>query len=162
MLPDLLGPGAEPIGIEFTAPDGSNCDDAPLVLVSNNPYQLTHLAGVGTRERLDSGRLGVVAARVTGAADVSAFVALELMGQVSRFPKLVSWSTPEFEVRSRGPVEVGLDGEALVMAPPLRFEALPGALRVRLPRAAGLAPAARSVALTRDSLGALLRVAAGR
>src|SRR5262249_4703056 len=35
MLPDLLGPEAEPIDLEFTAPDGSNCDDAPLVLVSN-------------------------------------------------------------------------------------------------------------------------------
>jgi diacylglycerol kinase family enzyme len=162
MLPDLLGPGAEPIGIEFTTPDGSDCDDAPLVLVSNNPYQLTQLAGAGTRERLDSGRLGVVAARVTTSADVSALVALELAGQVSRFPKLVSWSTPELVVRSHGPVEVGLDGEALVMAPPLRFESLPGALRVRLPRAAGLAPAARSVALTRDNLGALLRVVVGR
>ncbi len=40
MLPDLLGPDAEPIDLEFTAPDGSRCDDAPLVLVSNNPYRL--------------------------------------------------------------------------------------------------------------------------
>ena len=39
MLPDLLGPDAEPIDLEFTAPDGSRCDDAPLVLVSNNPYR---------------------------------------------------------------------------------------------------------------------------
>ncbi len=100
MLPDLLGPDAEPIDLEFTAPDGSRCDDAPLVLVSNNPYQLTSLAGAGTRERLDTGLLGVVAARVRTAADVSKLVALELVGQVGRFPGLLSWSTPEFEVRS--------------------------------------------------------------
>jgi len=162
MLPDLLGPDAEPIDLEFTAPDGSSCRDAPLILVSNNPYQLTHLSGAGTRARIDTGRLGVTAARVRAASDVSRLVALELVGQAGRFPGLMSWSTPEFEVRSGGPVEVGLDGEALVLEPPLRFVSMPGALRVRLPHGAGLAPAARAVALSRDNLGALLRVAAGR
>ena len=162
MLPDLLGPDAEPIDLEFTAPDGSRCDDAPLVLVSNNPYRLASLAGAGTRERIDTGQLGVLAARVRSAADVSKLVALELVGQVGRFPGLLSWSTQEFEVRSSGPVEVGLDGEALVLDPPLRFASLPGALRVRLPSGVGLPPAARAAALTTDNLGALLRVAAGR
>jgi diacylglycerol kinase family enzyme len=162
MLPDLLGPGAAPIDLEFTAPDGSSCGDAPLVLVSNNPYQLTHLAGAGTRARIDAGVLGVMAARVRTAADVSRLLALELVGQVDRFPGLLSWSTPEFEVRASGPVEVGLDGEALVLAPPLRFVSMPGALRVRLPPTAGLAPAASAVSLTVENLGALLRVAAGR
>ncbi len=162
MLPDLLGPDAEPIELEFTGPDGSRCDDAPLVLVSNNPYQLTSLAGAGTREQLDTGLLGVVAARVRTATDVSKLVALEMIGQVGRFPGLLSWSAPEFEVRSGGPVEVGLDGEALLLDPPLRFTSLPGALRIRLPRGVGLPPAARAAPLTTDNLGALLRVAAGR
>ena len=162
MLPDLLGPDAAPIDLEFTAPDGSRCDDAPLVLVSNNPYQVTSLAGAGTRERIDTGQLGVLAARVRSAADVSKLVALELVGQVGSFPGLESWSSREFEVRSSGPVEVGLDGEALVLDPPLRFASLPGALRVRLPRGVGLPPGARAVALTTDNLGALLRVATGR
>jgi diacylglycerol kinase family enzyme len=162
MLPDLLGPDAEAIELEFTAPDGTDCDDAPLVLVSNNPYELTHLSGAGTRERIDTGLLGIVAARVRGGADVSRLVALELVGQAGRYPGLLAWSAREFEVRSGGPVEVGLDGEALVLEAPLRFASLPGALRVRLPRGAGLSPAARAVALTSDNLGALIRVAAGR
>ena len=161
LLPDLLGPGAEPLDLQFTAPDGSDCEDAPLILVSNNPYQITQLAGAGTRERIDTGMLGVVAARVRSSADVSRLVALELAGQVRRFSGLRSWAAPTFEVRSGGPVEVGLDGEALVLDPPLRFASLPGALRVRLPRSAGLAPAARAVALTTSNLAALLRVAGG-
>lgn len=161
LLPDLLGPDAEPLDLEFTMPDGNSCDDAPLILISNNPYQLTQLAGAGTRERIDAGLLGLVAARVRSSADVSRLVALELAGQVRRFPGLLSWSAPTFEVRSGGPVEVGLDGEALVLDPPLRFASLPGALRVRLPRSAGLAPAARAVALTTGNLAALLRVASG-
>ncbi|HEY7961739.1 MAG TPA: diacylglycerol kinase family protein [Solirubrobacteraceae bacterium] len=162
VLPDLLGPDAEPIDIEFTTADGNRCDDAPLVLVSNNPYRLTSLAGAGTRERLDTGLLGVVAARVRSATDVSRLVALEMAGQVGRFSGLMSWRAAEFEVRSGGPVEVGLDGEALVLAPPLCFTSMPGALRVRLPRAVGLAPGARAAALNTEHLGALLRVALGR
>ena len=162
MLPDLLGPEAAPIDLEFTLPDGSTCSDAPLVLVSNNPYQVTSLAGAGTRARIDSGLLGVVVARVRSAGDVSRLVALELAGQAGRFAGLVSWSSDGFEVRSGAPIEVGLDGEALVLEPPLRFAPMPGALRVRLPRAAGLSPAARAVALDRGSLAELLRVAASR
>ncbi len=161
LLPDLLGPDAEPLDLEFAMPDGNSCDDAPLILVSNNPYQLTQLAGAGTRERIDTGLLGIVAARVRSSGDVSRLVALELAGQVRRFSGLRSWSAPTFEVHSGGPVEVGLDGEALVLDPPLRFASLPGALRVRLPRSAGLAPAARAVALTTGNLTALLRVARG-
>jgi diacylglycerol kinase family enzyme len=161
MLPDLLGQDAEAIDLQFTAPDGTACDDAPLVLVSNNPYELTHLSGAGTRERIDTGLLGIVAARVRG-ADVSKLVALELAGQAGRYSGLLSWSAREFEVRSSGPVEVGLDGEALVLEAPLHFASLPGALRVRLPRGAGLSPAARAVTLTTENLGALVRVAAGR
>jgi diacylglycerol kinase family enzyme len=161
MLPDLLGQDAQAIDLEFTAPDGTDYDDAPLVLVSNNPYELTHLSGAGTRERIDTGLLGIVTARVRG-ADVSKLVALELVGQAGRYPGLLAWSSPEFEVRSNAPVEVGLDGEALVLDPPLHFASMPGALRVRLPRSAGLSPAARAVALTFGNMGALVRVAAGR
>ena len=162
MLPALLGPEAPPIDLEFTTPDGTSYADAPLVLVSNNPYRLTSLAGAGTRGRLDEGVLGVFAARVLGPGDVSRLMALELAGQASRFPGLLTWSATEFEVRSRGPVEVGLDGEALVMEPPLRFVSMPGALRVRTPRSAGLSPGARAVTLSRENLAALVRVAAGR
>ncbi len=161
MLPDLLGPDAEAIDLEFTGPDGTDCDDAPLVLVSNNPYELTHLSGAGTRERIDTGLLGIVAARVRG-TDISKLVALELVGQAGRYSGLLSWSAREFDVRSSGPVEVGLDGEALVLEAPLHFASLPGALRVRLPRGAGLSPAARAVTLTSENLGALVRIAIGR
>ncbi len=161
LLPELLGRDADPIDLEFTAPDAKECDDATLVLVSNNPYEVTHLAGAGTRERIDAGTLGIVAARVRGAA-VAKLISLELLGQAGRFEGLLSWSAPQFEVRSGGPVEVGLDGEALVLDPPLRFRSLPGALRVRLPCGAGLAPGARAVAFTRGNIGTLLRVAAGR
>jgi diacylglycerol kinase family enzyme len=162
MLPELLGPGAPPIDLVFDGPDATELRDAPLVLVSNNPYQLTHLAGAGTRARLDTGRLGIVAARITGASDIAELVMFETVGQAHRFPGLVEWSEPQFEVRSSSPVAVGLDGEALMLEPPLEFVSLPGALRVRLPQHATYAsPAATAASLTRDDLSQLARIAAG-
>jgi hypothetical protein len=60
-------------------------------------------------------------------------------------------------------VPVGLDGEAVRMAPPLRFATRPGALRVRLPAGApGVSPAGAAVTLSRRDLERLLRIAAGR
>jgi len=161
MLPELLGPGAPPIDLEFEGPDGTELSDAPLVLVSNNPYQLTSLAGAGTRPRLDTGRLGLVAARITGASDIAEFVMFETIGQAQRFHGLLEWSEVRFEVRSSSPVAVGLDGEALMLEPPLQFVSLPGALRVRLPQRASNGAAATSASFTRDNLRALSRIATG-
>ncbi len=163
MLPELLGPDAPPIDLEFEGPDATQYTDAPLVLISNNPYQLTRLAGAGTRPRLDTGQLGIFAARIRSPGDVAQLVTLETIGQSQRFPGLLEWSQREFEVRSGSTVAVGLDGEALTLEPPLRFVSLPGALRIRLPRhAAGVSPAATAGVLTRAGLLTLFRIAAGR
>jgi diacylglycerol kinase family enzyme len=163
LLPELLGPNAAPIDLAFEGPDATSYADAPLVLVSNNPYQLTRLAGAGTRPRLDSGQLGIVAARIRSASDVAELVTLETIGQAQRFHGLLQWSQPAFAIHSSSPVAVGLDGEALMLEPPLRFASLPGALRIRLPRhTAGVSPAAAAAGLTRSDLRALVRIAAGR
>jgi hypothetical protein len=96
--------------------------------------------------------------------DVEKLVALEAVGQVERFSGWREWTTATFEVRSGGPVEIGVDGEALSLEPPLRFAIRAGALRVRLPRAAvGLSPAARRVRRsTRETLPDLVKVVLGR
>ena len=95
------------------------------MLVSNNPYQLSHLRGAATRPRARHRRLGVVSVLVRGAVDVEKFAALEAVGQVRRFSGWNEWTAAEFEVTSDGPVEIGVDGEALTMEPPLRFASGP-------------------------------------
>ena len=68
MLPELLGPDATPLDLRFTLPGGDEATTAQLLLVSNNPYQLSGLRGAGTRERMDDGLLGRrLAARRRGA-----------------------------------------------------------------------------------------------
>ncbi len=164
MLPQLLGPDAEPLDLRFVGPEGTNYPTAHMILVSNNPYQLANLAGRGTRERMDLGALGVVAVRLSDARDAARFVALEATGQIRRFPGWLEWAAPRFQVDSGGPVEIGVDGEALRMDPPLVFETVPGVLRVRLPRRAlGLSPAGRAVHLLSGStITQLGLVVAGR
>lgn len=163
VLPDLIGPDAEPLDLRFAGPTGDRFTSAHLILVSNNPYQLAHPGGRGTRERLDLGLLGVVAVQVDDAADATRFMMLELTGQVQRFPGWQEWTARDFMVDSGEPVEVGVDGEALTLEPPVRFRIQPGALRVWLPKSAlRVSPAARAVRLLARSTAAdLAAVAAG-
>jgi diacylglycerol kinase family enzyme len=164
MLPDLLGPGAQPLDLCFTGPDGAEQHTAHLILVSNNPYQLVPTGGgVGTRERIDRGVLGLVAVTITDAAQASAFMALQAAGQARRFSGWAEWTAARFEIRSAAPVAAGVDGEALILDPPLVFTSRPGALRVRLPRRTlRRSPAARIVqVLSASTVAGLARVAAG-
>jgi diacylglycerol kinase family enzyme len=163
-LPRMLGPNqAQSFDLRFHGPDGNDWSDAAMVVVSNNPYQVRRLGGVGSRLRLDSGRLGIVVTRLRRATDFAKLVTLGTAGQHKRFGGLRQWSAIEFEVDSDAPVAVGLDGEAFLLDPPLRFVSLPGALRVRMPRrASGISPAGAAVTLTRRDLKRLVRIAAGK
>ena len=97
--------------------------------------------------------------RVDTAADAERLAALELAGNVRRFPSWNDWTASEFEVRSASPVDVGVDGEALTLQPPLHFVIRPGALTVRLRRS----PAARAVrVIAKPTLAALLQIVLGR
>ena len=100
---------------------------------------------------------------IVAGVEIPALVSAELAGRISRFPGYRSWSAPEFEVDSGRPlIEAGLDGEAMRLAPPLRFRILPGALRVRVPHdAPGTSPAALPGG-TRATVADLVRVLAGR
>jgi diacylglycerol kinase family enzyme len=164
MLPDLLGPDAPGPDLRFTEPDGTFHATADVILVSNNPYELHRFAGRGTRVRLDEGVLGVAVATIENATQASRFVTLELAGQVHRFPGWAEWTVGQFEINADGPVEIGIDGEALRMEPPLVFRIAPGALRVRIPvHAPGRSPAARAVHLvSRSTIVDLTRLAVGR
>jgi diacylglycerol kinase family enzyme len=163
MLPGMLGPDAEPFDLRFIGPDGSECPTAHLLLVSNDPYELVHIGGRGTRQRMDLATLGVVAARIAGPKEAVTFVGLEAAGRIRKFRGWLEWDVPTFRVDSGKPIEIGIDGEAMLLDPPLIFESLPGALRVRIPsHAPGVAPAGAAVQLTGSTIGNLLLTVAGR
>ncbi|MFE3865564.1 diacylglycerol/lipid kinase family protein [Streptomyces goshikiensis] len=129
MLPGLL---AQESGARLSVRgDGPVLDAPQAVLVSNNPYQRGDSAGLGRRERLDTGELGVLGVHVGSAAE-----AAELLlrgGQQGR--GLTETTAREVVVDADAPViPVGVDGEALTLPTPVRCRLAPGALRVRVPR----------------------------
>ena len=136
MLPELLGPDAEPFDLHFTGPDGARRDGAQIIQVSNNPYVLSSLAGFGSRARLDTGELGIAAAEIHGAADVAAFVAAESAGRLDRFRGWTEWTRADLH---RGVGRTGR-GRRRRRGAPARptagVPALPGAVRIRIPTSA--------------------------
>lgn len=160
MLPSMLGPGSRPFDLRFTGPAGEQCTRAHVVQVSNNPYGRTP-ATLANRPRLDGGHLGVIAVKLPDDPAEARRQLAAASGRPERFPGSVVWEPSTFEVDSGGPIDVGMDGEALRMAAPLRFTIRPGALRIRLPRETRLSPAARPLR-PRSALRDLLRSALGR
>jgi diacylglycerol kinase family enzyme len=163
LLPAMLGPQAVPFDLRFTGPDGTDHDSAHLILVSNDRYELDRGEGFGSRRRIDAGTLGIVAARFRSSGDIARFVRLQAAGRARRFPGWAEWTDTSFEVRSDRPVEIGIDGEAMLLDPPIRFRTAPGALRVRIPpHAPGYSPAAARPTPGWSTITALLQTAAGR
>ena len=151
MVPEVLGPEGQPPSLRWHSPRGHEHRSGAAILVSNNQYRLGHAVGSGTRPRIDDGLLGITV--VDGPEGAT--------GILKRPWR--EWSVPAFEVDSDGEVAAGIDGEAAMLAPPLRFEIVPRALRVRIARShpgaspsAGIPDGAWSTART------LTRIAAGR
>ncbi len=164
ILPEILGPDATPMDLRFTLPSGEAATTAALILVSNNQYELHHIRGGGTRAKIDEGVLGIVSLQVGGRPAAEGLAAHDRAGHLRRFGGWQEWTATQFEVRSGEPVDIGVDGEALTMQPPLRFTVRPNALTVRLPPGAlGVSPAALAVRVTSSStVAALWRIASGR
>ena len=141
-LPKVFGPGSRPFDLRFTGPGGTHHDGVHLIQISNNPYG----NNAGTRPRLDTKRLGVIALEIDDGRAAAAFLAAIAGGHPERFAGFASWTAETFKVTSGSAIDIGLDGEALTLDPPLSFSIRTEPLRVRLPRhAIGSSPAARAV-----------------
>jgi diacylglycerol kinase family enzyme len=128
MLPDLLArQRGAPLRVQV---DGVRIATGPqAVLVSNNPYAWSDMAGLGRRPRLDRGVLGVVAVSVETTGD-----AVDLI-RGKRARGLVGTTCLEVAVDAdAASLPVGVDGEALVLPTPVRCTIRPAVLRVRVPR----------------------------
>lgn len=100
------------------------------VLVSNNPYALDEVAGLGRRPRLDGAVLGVLAITVQGTAD-----AARLIGSRGRRGSLTLRTATKAVIDAEaGSVPVGIDGEPVTLPTPVHCVIRPAALRVRVPR----------------------------
>jgi diacylglycerol kinase family enzyme len=143
-VPEVAGPDSDPPYLRWTDDEGHQHSQAAVILVSNNPYRLGRLLGGGTRPRLDTGKLGIAVVDMEG------------------HHHFRTWAAEAFTVDARGPVWVGIDGEAVQLEPPLRFRMRPGALHVLIaPHHDGASPTAAVPDEPHQVVPALLRIAAG-
>ena len=127
MLPDLLK-GHQ--GAHLTAQAAGTTIEGPqALLVSNDPYGMGDVAGLGRRARLDAGTLGVVAIRVDSARQ-----AVELIRR-GHGTGLTVLTAGEVTVDADTPqIPVGIDGETVMLPTPVHCTIRPEALRVVVPR----------------------------
>ncbi|MFD5517830.1 diacylglycerol/lipid kinase family protein [Streptomyces sp. NPDC127066] len=127
LLPDLL---TRQRGPELAAHAAGTTLEAPqAVLVSNNPYRTNDPAGLGRRERLDSGLLGVLGVKVDSAVEAAALLLSPVPHGLSVLTAREVVVTADSEE-----LEAGIDGEAMVLPTPVRCRVEPGVLRVRVPK----------------------------
>jgi diacylglycerol kinase family enzyme len=104
----------------------------PFVFVGNNRYEIAGLE-IGTRTRLDSGRLWVCMAPRTGRRNLVRMALRALLGRVSDH-ELNALEAEEILVETTTRwANVSTDGEVSVMEAPLHYRARPSALGVVVP-----------------------------
>jgi hypothetical protein len=186
-VPDVVGPDALPPKLGWAGPRGR--ESGVAILVSNNRYRLGRALSSGTRPRLDTGRLGITvlsplaeggerarsggerAPQRSGGEGASAeggegasrgggARARRRGSARARRGAIGQWTERRFRIDSAAPVPAGIDGEAAVLDPPLRFRARPGALRVRIaPSHPGASPSAAIPDTPRQAVVALAKFA---
>ena len=123
-VPDAADPRPESPGIGWQ--NRGHHEAELVVVVSNNGYRLGGGIASGTRPRLDAGALGVTIVSATGRE-----ARVKPLGHTAA---LDQWATPRFTIDADQPVRAGIDGEAVELEPPLRFQINRRALRVRVAR----------------------------
>jgi diacylglycerol kinase family enzyme len=150
-VPDVMGPEAKPPAITWKGPHGA--ESGVAILVSNNRYRLGRAVASGTRPRLDRGLLGIAVIGPRGGEGSAQGPGLSWE----------QWTARRFEVDSEASVAAGIDGEAAMLEPPLRFRTRPGALHVRIARIhPGASPSASAPDSAGGTIAILARIAFGR
>jgi len=152
-VPLVVSPGSESPSLRWITPGGRVKQGAAVVLVSNGQYRLGGAAGAGSRPSLTDGLLGVTVLDPRGPGSD---------GSGGPLPWR-QFTAAEFVVDSEGGVPAGIDGEAVVLEPPVRFRSRPAALRVRVSRHHhGASPSAIEPVGALSALRALAVIAVGR
>jgi diacylglycerol kinase family enzyme len=131
VLEGMLERDALPVHVGFSDGYGNDWDQVLVLFVSNNAYPVSSLGG---RPRLDAGLLEVSALRRTQGQEVGRALEHLLQGRYQAGEGWARWTTTSFQVDAPGgALEVGIDGEPVVLDTPIEFGIRAGALRVLLP-----------------------------
>jgi len=105
----------------------------PFLFIGNNKYE-TSGPTLGSRTRLDGGRLWLYLAPQAGRLKLLALAGWAVIGRLKE-PHLEVMETTALELKTRRKrLEVALDGEVIELKSPLRFRSIPKGLHVIVPR----------------------------
>ena len=151
LLPDLLTSAEGPRLVARA--DAVTVQNPQALLVSNNPYNVGDIAGLGRRPRVDAGVLGVIGVRAANAVQAARM----LRGRKAAGLTLIVAEEVVVDADADH-IPAGVDGESVQLSTPVRCRVRKGALQVRVPRdRPGVPPAGPAL-----HLSALVRLAAPR
>ena len=128
--------GRQPFTVHMVADDAAGLVRTAMVLVFCNPMQVEAL-GLNAAHCTRAGTLAVALLRPTRLRDRLRLLLRSALKQLDEDGRVQSFCAAEFEVHStRRELGVAIDGEELRLRPPLRFRAVPDAVRLVVPRAA--------------------------
>jgi diacylglycerol kinase family enzyme len=134
ILPAAFGRGRRPLELSFEVSGRHERRWLLMLVVANNDYGIGSLADLTERERLDEGLLHAYALEAVGRARLVALLARAAADRLEGAAGWMEWAAPRFRVESRRErIRAALDGEPVVLRPPLDFEVKKGALRVLVP-----------------------------
>lgn len=133
-LPGALRGERATLPVSVRDPDGRAHERPLVLLVANNRYDLRHPFQIGARHQLDASLLQVAALSVTTGARFAALLGRVAVGNYAAGARWAQWTSASVQVDAgMEQVPAGVDGEAVLLEPPLRFRTLPLALRVLVP-----------------------------
>lgn len=110
---------------------------APFVFIGNNEYHMD-LYNIGSRPRLDSGRLSLYFLHRGGRIGVLMLLVKTVFGMLRQAKEFETISTEQVSLTTRRKkVVIALDGETTVMESPLNYQIRPLYLRVLAPKPEG-------------------------
>jgi diacylglycerol kinase family enzyme len=133
LLPQLAEAGGPWFDLQYEVPGQGPQTGSTLLLVSNNPYELS--GGSIQRRRLDGGELGIIAFNAEGLRDLVGITLLTAAGRPEAARSLWRWEAPTLTVDSpHAEVVAGIDGETVHLEPPLELAVVHCGATVLVPR----------------------------
>jgi diacylglycerol kinase family enzyme len=134
MVSTALGRSRRVLDLSFDIDGRTERHRALFVIVANNDYDVTAMADLDARPRLDGGSLHAYVVEAAARRTLVALLARAAAGRLARARGWTEYEAKRFCVESRRPrIHAAIDGDPVVLGRRLEFEVRPRALRVRVP-----------------------------
>lgn len=121
------------LNVRLSVDEKELVSQTPFVFIGNNEYQMESL-NIGGRARLDSGKLSLYMSDRTSRLGLIRLTLRALFGGLRQEKDFIALLTQETWIGTKHKrLRVAVDGEVLVMEPPLHYRVRPQALRVLAP-----------------------------